>query len=97
MGRARQQGAKFFSLILEEDEKAERDRIGEYQKFGDSLSKALINSLDLPERYFNSESEVGDAELNQLVPAFKAPNGAMITAGSAIDIVYRYYLRLLHN
>ncbi|XP_021945451.1 endoribonuclease Dicer [Folsomia candida] len=88
MGRARQRGADFFTLVPKTSAKEEVNKLEQYARVSDSLSKVLINQAELPEKYYEPED---NAELNQIIPPFVPSNGPqMITAGSSTQIVYRY-------
>ncbi len=88
MGRARQRGAKFYSLSS--DATKDTNRLFKYVDFSVALSDALVKNVELPEQYYSIDNE-DEAELNKLVPPFRPSidSPSMITAGSAIQTVYR--------
>ncbi|XP_021960857.1 endoribonuclease dcr-1 [Folsomia candida] len=88
MGRARQRGANFFTLLPTGSAKEEVNKLAQYARFSDSLSEALIHQAELSERYYDTEDS---SDLNKIIPPFVPSNGPqMITAGSSTQIVYRY-------
>jgi endoribonuclease Dicer len=94
MGRARQKGAKFYALVEQKKNDKEQSKINKYKTFRSTLTQSLIKNIDieLTDEYYNDEN-LEESELNRLVPPFKPSAGPqMITAGSAIQIVYRYNL-----
>jgi hypothetical protein len=94
MGRARQKGAKFYALVEKKEYEEEKSRIDNFKTFRSTLTQSLINNIgiELADQFYDPEN-IEESELNRLVPPFKPSSGPqMITAGSAIQIVHRYYL-----